>query len=60
MISVWAEGDEHVRRTSGSSQTDDLGRVVDDPATSGCSGGLVYVVNDAALPLPNRAAPHHW
>ena len=29
-ISVWAKGDEHVKRTSGSAQTDDLGRVLYD------------------------------
>ncbi len=55
-IAVWAKGDEHVRRSSGASQTDDLGRVLYDTwLVPGASAWQVRVV--LRRPTPEAASP---
>ena len=54
-----ASGNSGVRRTYDRGQFEDVW-LRRNASGSGGSGGLVYVVNDAAHPLPNRTAPHNW
>lgn len=54
-----ASSSRGVRRTYDRGQFEDVW-LRRNASGSGGSGGLVYVVNDAAHPLPNRPAGHHW
>ena len=54
-----ASGSSGVRRTYDRGQFEDVW-LRRNASGSGGSGGLVYVVNDAAHPLPSRTTPHNW